>query len=134
MIHTKKTFTYIVSSGCLFGIMFILLATVSNINVNWIKIFHSFGITFLLGGILLLLGMSFFNRLRVISLRAWRSCLFIYFLFIVLLLPKMMDALIVEKEGWVSLYKHPFVWLILASLIGNAVLYLFRVKDSTKVS
>jgi hypothetical protein len=126
MINKRIFFTYIILSSCFFGILFIFLTNAGDINIDWTKVFHSFGVTFLLGGILLIAGKSFFDQLKLVSLRAWRACLFAYFLFILLVIPKIGDALIVEKEGWLSLYKHPFVWLILATLVGHLVLLLYR--------
>ncbi len=126
MINKRFFFIYIILSGCFFGILCIFLTNVGDINVDWTKIFHSFGITFLLGGILLIAGKSFFDQLKLVNFRAWRTCLFGYFLFILLVIPKIGDALIIEKEGWLSLYKHPFVWLIIATLVGQLILSLYK--------
>ncbi|MGI8470570.1 MAG: hypothetical protein ACR2N3_19195, partial [Pyrinomonadaceae bacterium] len=80
---------------------------------------------------MIIVGKSFFDQLKLISLRAWRICLFAYFLFVALLLPKIGNFLVVEKEGWLSLYKHPFIWLIFVLLIGNAVLYFIKPKNNS---
>lgn len=42
------------------------------------------------------------------------------------------SLLVVAKEGWLNLYKHPFVWILLALLITDFVLYLFKANNSTK--
>lgn len=126
MINKRTFFTYITLAGILFGSTYITLTVLGITNLNWSKEFYSFGIIAILGGILLVIGKSFFDQLKLISLRAWRICLFAYFLFVVLLLAKIGDFLIIEKEGWLSLYKHPFVWLILATLTGQLVLFIYK--------
>jgi len=124
-MKSKKTFfTYIVLLSCFLLSLFITLTTSGGIEVTWIEIFSGFGLTFLLGGILFISGKFFFDRLKLISIRAWRTFLAAYFIFVVLFLAKIGDFLIVAKEGWLSLYKHPFVWLILATLIGHLVLFI----------
>lgn len=135
----KKSFlTYIISigcllGGCLLGGLFIRFQSSSVIEITRAEIFLGFGLTFLLGAILLISGKFFFDRLKPMSIRAWRGCIFSYFIFVLLIAPKLGDSLIVARDGWLSLYKHPFVWLILATLLGNIILYFFKSKNTPNI-
>lgn len=121
--------------GCLFGLATTTFLNSSTENTYDLSvIFLGFGLTSLLIGILFISGKFFFDCLKVISLRAWRICLYAYFIFVLLILPKFGNSLIVAEEGWLSLYKHPFVWLILLILIGNVVVHFYKPKSMPKLS
>ncbi|MGI8556367.1 MAG: hypothetical protein ACR2LT_08445, partial [Pyrinomonadaceae bacterium] len=70
----KKLFMYAILVGGFFAVMYITLVVLGDTNLDWTTIFHSFGVTFLLGGIMLIVGKPFFDQLKLISFRAWRIC------------------------------------------------------------
>lgn len=78
-------------------------------------------------------GLYFMDKLKQISLTGWRLFIFSFTAFSAIVLPRIGNSFVVVDEGWLSLYKHPLVWILITLLIGNAVLYLFKGNNSTKV-
>lgn len=103
-------------------------------DANYNYVLKAVFLGFLLSSFLLvvvgILGLYFFDNLKKVSLIGWRIFILSFALFCVLLLPRLGSVLIVADEGWLSLYKHPFIWLILALLIGNIILYFFKSKNN----
>ncbi len=85
-------------------------------------VFLGFGLTCLLLGVAGITSLYFMGKLKEISLTGWRLFIIIFTSFAALVLPRIGNALVVADEGWLSFYKHPLVWVLIAFLIGNFVL------------
>ncbi len=93
-------------------------------------VFLGFGLTCFLLGAVGITGLSFMGKLKEINLNGWRLFIVFFTLFAALVLPRIGNALVVAEEGWWSLYKHPLVWILIAVLIGDFILYLLKTRKN----
>lgn len=92
--------------------------------------FLGFGLTCFLLAVTGIAGANLMNKLKEISLIGWRLFIVFFTLFAAFLLPRIGNPLVVADEGWWSLYKHPLVWVLIAFLIGNFIIYLLKTRKN----
>lgn len=85
-------------------------------------VFLGFGLSCLLLGAAGVTGFYFMTKLKEITLKGWRLFIVLFSLIAAFMLPRIGNTLVVADEGWLSLHKHPLVWIVIAFLIGNLIL------------
>ncbi|MGI8470573.1 MAG: hypothetical protein ACR2N3_19210 [Pyrinomonadaceae bacterium] len=96
-------------------------------------VFWGYGLTCVLLMLVGVTGLYFMDKLKRVSLIGWRLFIFSFVVFSVILLPRIGNPLVVADEGWLSLYKHPLIWVLLALLAGNFILYFIKPKNNSNV-
>jgi hypothetical protein len=85
-------------------------------------VFPGFGLSCLLLGAAGITGFYFMTKLKEFTLKGWRLFIVLFSLFAAFMLPRIGNTLVVADEGWLSLHKHPLIWIVIAFLIGNLIL------------
>lgn len=79
-------------------------------------------------------GLYFMDELKSITTTGWRLFIISLAAFSALVLPRIGNPLVVVNEGWLSLYKHPLIWILIALLVGNLILYFFKPRSNSNLS
>ena len=114
----------------IFTSMFALFFFNSDTTEKWRIIFQGYGVTCIL---LLLIGLvmipcyEVFRRKNSTLLRL--SIFFWPFITMVIVINFGSNSIIVAREGWISIYKHPLLWLLLLSIVINLLSRSITTKE-----